>query len=45
LKYIKENPLKKNPENWEFVGRADFLEKTGEYNERTGEDKPSPLQI
>ncbi|MGI8640268.1 MAG: REP-associated tyrosine transposase [Pyrinomonadaceae bacterium] len=24
LKYIKENPLKKNLENWEFVGRVDY---------------------
>jgi putative transposase len=25
LKYTKENPLKKNLENWEFVGRVDYL--------------------
>ena len=25
LKYIKENPLKKNLENWQFVGRVDYL--------------------
>lgn len=42
LKYIKENPLKKNLENWEFVGRVDYL---GEANKGTGEDKPSPLRI
>jgi REP-associated tyrosine transposase len=25
LNYIKENPSKKNLENWEFVGRVDYL--------------------
>ncbi|MCW5958813.1 MAG: transposase [Pyrinomonadaceae bacterium] len=25
LKYTKENPSKKNLENWEFVGRVDYL--------------------
>ncbi len=25
LKYIKENPLKKNLDDWEFVGRVDYL--------------------
>jgi len=25
LKYTKENPLKKNLENWKFVGRVDYL--------------------
>ena len=25
LKYTKENPVKKNLENWEFVGRVDYL--------------------
>ena len=25
LKYTKENPLKENLENWEFVGRVDYL--------------------
>ena len=25
LKYTKENPQKKNLENWEFVGRVDYL--------------------
>jgi len=25
LKYIKENPLKKNLNDWEFVGRVDYL--------------------
>lgn len=25
LKYTKENPTKKNLENWEFVGRVDYL--------------------
>ena len=25
LKYTKENPIKKNLENWEFVGRVDYL--------------------
>ena len=25
LKYIKENPSKRNLDNWEFVGRVDYL--------------------
>src|SRR5215204_2992458 len=25
LKYTKENPVKKNLENWKFVGRVDYL--------------------